>query len=109
MVKNDITFTCKECGTENKYKLDFDSVLKKLDELSLADRNFDYETPLWKFEFVIGYPVVNRISEFYKSYAPKYRKMHVQEMAKLNNQVNLDYVNMYIKRITLTNKTTNEV
>lgn len=108
MTKNEITFTCKECGTENKYKLDFDSVLKRLDDLSLDDRSFDFETALWKFKFTVGYPEVRRVSEFYKSYAAKYRKMNTTEMSKLNNQVNIDYVNMYIKSVILTNKTTDE-
>jgi hypothetical protein len=38
MFKNEIVFKCKECGTDNKYKLDFESVLNKLDDFNLEDK-----------------------------------------------------------------------
>ena len=109
VVKNDITFTCKECGTENKYKIDFTETLAKLDDISLEDQEFDFETVSWKFKFTVGYPFVNRVSNFYKSYALKYRKADKKEKDSMNNMINLDYINMYIKRVVLTNKQTGEV
>ena len=109
VVKNDITFTCKECGTENKYKIDFTETLAKLDNISLEDQEFDFETVSWKFKFTVGYPFVNRVSNFYKSYALKYKTADKKQKESMNNMINLDYINMYIKRVVLTNKTTGEV
>ena len=42
MFNNDVSFTCKECGAENKYKLSFDNVLRKLDEISVEPTTFHY-------------------------------------------------------------------
>lgn len=35
MIKHDIMFTCPECHTENKYKLDFQHVIDKLDKFDI--------------------------------------------------------------------------
>ena len=36
MFSNDVKFTCRNCGAENQYKLNFDNVLAKLDKIGLA-------------------------------------------------------------------------
>ncbi len=53
MFSNDVSFTCKECGAENKYKLDFDNVLAKLDEVGLAPKTFVHENKNFKFTFTL--------------------------------------------------------
>jgi len=40
MFKNDIKFTCKNCGAQNQFKLDFDIVLKRLDKIELTTKKY---------------------------------------------------------------------
>lgn len=42
MFKNDIRFTCEECGAENIFKLDFGVVLERLDSIDLEPKQFEY-------------------------------------------------------------------
>ena len=104
MFKNDINFKCKECGTENTYKLDFGAVIKRLDDFDISDKDFNFENENWKFDFVVGYPTVKKISDFYRSFARKYRNASKKELESLNNMINMDYVNMFVKSVKLHNK-----
>lgn len=108
MHKNEITFKCKECGTDNKYEIDFTKVLKRLDDFDISDKQFKFENDSWKFDFTIGYPSVRRVSDFYKSYAKKYRQASPREMESLNNIINMDYINTYVKSFRLLNKQTSQ-
>lgn len=109
MFKNEITFTCKECGTENKYKLDFDDALLKLDKFDLSDKEFEFENEFWKFKFTVNYPSVKRISDFYRSYAQQYKTTPRNQLETLNNLIDTDYINMFIKAVVITNKTTEQI
>ena len=100
MFKNDIQFKCKECGTENQYKLEFQKVLDKLDEYDISDKSFNFKNSNWEFNFVCGYPSVERVSEFYKSYGKKYKQARSQkELETLNSMINIDYSCAFIKQI----------
>lgn len=100
MFKNDIQFKCKECGTENQYKLDFQKVLDKLDEYDISDKSFTFKNANWEFKFTCGYPSVERVSEFYKSYSKKYKQARTpKELETLNNMINIDYSCTFIKEI----------
>lgn len=104
MFKNDIHFTCEECGAENQYKLDFNNVLKKLDEVELVEKEFEYENRNFSFKFKIEYPSVQRVLQFYKGFALKHRNARKAEMKSLDSASNIDYVNLFIKHIDFTNK-----
>lgn len=100
MFKNDIQFKCKECGTDNVYKLEFQKVLDKLDEYDISDKPFTFKNANWEFKFVCGYPTVERVSEFYRSYGKKYKQVRNQKEAEtLNNMINVDYSCTFIKSI----------
>ena len=73
MFSNEVKFTCKHCGTENAYKLDFDNVLAKLDEIGLEPKQFVHDSKNFKYEFTLSYPIVKRISAFYKLYYTKHK------------------------------------
>lgn len=73
MFKNEIKFTCRECKTENIYRLEFAKVLERLDQFDLSDKVFEFENDQWKFVFTINYPTVQRVSQFYRQYAQQYR------------------------------------
>lgn len=68
MFSNTIKFKCHECGTENSYQLDFNNTLKRLDQIDLNPKTFEYENKNYKFEFTMQYPSVRRVSAFHKVY-----------------------------------------
>lgn len=109
MFKNDVTFTCEHCGTANKYKLDFANVIARLDQVEVKDTEFNYENKNWKYTFTVAYPSVRYISRFHKANVKKYRGVHKTQIQSVDTQVNLDYVDLYIKQIILENKTTGMV
>lgn len=106
MFKNDIKFTCKNCGAQNQFKLDFDIVLKRLDKIELTTKKYQYENKLWKFNFEIEYPSVKRIQSYYKSAALKYRNTNKNESKSIENFQNIDYINMFLKSVVIINKKT---
>ena len=99
VAKNDVTFTCEECGTENTYKMDFGKTISKLDDFDLKEKVFKYEDHLSKYEFTIKYPSVKRVSQFYKAEISKYKKTIDQDNTM--SQINLDYINLFIDHIKL--------
>ena len=108
VAKNDVTFTCEECGTENTYKMDFGKTISKLDDFDLKEKVFKYEDHLSKYEFTIKYPSVKRVSQFYKAEISKYKKSIGQDNTM--SQINLDYINLFIDHIKLIpNDSENEI
>ncbi len=107
MFKNTIKFTCASCGTENQFKLDFDIVLKKLDDIEVEKKPFSYENKQWKYDFTIEYPAVKRVHKFYAANTQKYRGVKKQQVKSLDNMQNIEYVNLFINTLSITNKTAN--
>lgn len=106
MIKHDITFTCPECHTENKYQIDFSKTIMKLDKFDIADRIYEYENLNWHFKFKLGYPTVNKVSKFYSSRYLNMRKSHDRiSIESFNTSVNVDYINLFIKEIEFTDLT----
>ena len=109
MNKHEISFICPECQTENKYKIDFGRAIKKLDTFDISDQNYEYENENWKFNFVIGYPTINKVSKFYQSRYLNIRKNTDKSIIEsMNTSVNVDYINLFIKSMTFIDKNTNE-
>ena len=104
MYKTEIKFTCKQCHTDNVYRMNFANVVRKLDSFDTSDKIFDFENENWKFTFKLGYPLVRRVSEFYKSYAKQYRMTAPQQLESLNNSINMDYMNNFVKEVKIVNK-----
>ena len=109
MFSNDVKFTCKQCGAENQYKLNFDNVLAKLDEIGLAAREFEYENRNFKFTFTVEYPKVKRISSFYKAYYLKHKVTSKKDIQVNDNLSNMEYVNLFISKVKLNVKSTGAV
>lgn len=108
MFKNEIKFVCRECGTENKYKLNFQDTIDKLDAFDLTNKYYEFENSNWKINFTLNYPSVKRISNFYRSYAKKYRSTPKNQIESLNNTIDSDYINMFVKTAKIINKLTND-
>ena len=105
MYKNDVKFTCPQCGAENQYKLDFDNVLHKLDKIELKDETYNYENKNWKYEFKLRYPSVRTVSDFHKANIGKYRNANNARTIKSVDSIsNIDYINLFIESIKLQNK-----
>lgn len=109
MFNNDVKFTCKQCGTENQYKLNFDNVLVKLDEIGLEPKKFHHDSKNFTYDFVIEYPNVRRISNFYKSYCAKHRSNSKRDVQINDNMSNMEYINLFISSMTFTVKSTGAV
>lgn len=106
MYKNEIRFTCPRCGTQNSYKLDFGNVLYRLDKIIVENKTFVYENKNYKYEFTVGYPSVRYISKFHKGNVARYKGLSKDAVKNIDKQVNLDYVDLYIKHIKIENKIT---
>lgn len=98
MFKSEIKFKCKHCDTENAFKLDFQQVLDRMDSIDTSDKHFIFENDTWRFDFTIGYPIVSNVSEFYK-YQMQRHKQNIKSES-VQQQINADYVNMYIKAVS---------
>jgi hypothetical protein len=106
--KNDVTFTCEECGAPNTYKLDFSKVTEKLNDFTLDDVTYYMEDKNHKYCFILNYPSVRTVSNFYKNYSRKYKGASPKQREVLDNIGNVDYINLFIKSIEVINKITGE-
>jgi hypothetical protein len=102
--KNEIKYVCKECGKENVYKLDFQRIIDRFDKFDLSDRILSIEDQNRVFKFTLNYPLVRTVSNFYKDYMKKYKGLTDSEMQILDNFGNIEYVNLFIKRIDVIDK-----
>lgn len=109
MFSNDVKFTCNKCGTENAYKLDFNNVLHRLDEIGLDPKQFVHESKNFKYEFVVQYPNVRRISSFYKSYCMQHKSGSKRDDKINDSMSNMEYINLFISHLKLTIKATGAV
>ncbi len=101
MFSNEVKFTCKNCGQENRYTLNFDNVIAKLDEIGLAPRKFEHDSKNFKYTFMVQYPLVKRISAFYKAYYMKHKAMSKKDIKVNDNMSNMEYINLFISSLHL--------
>jgi len=103
MFQRDIKFTCSECGAQNQYRFDFDKTLAKLDAIDIKSENIKYKTKTCQFDFTIGYPSVKTVSAFHKQYCAKNRVTNKSQAKVADNLSNMEYVNLYIQGVEMTN------
>ena len=104
MFQNEVKFTCDECGAENAYTLDFDNVIHKLDEFDVAAKTFQFKNKNFKYDFIVEYPVVSRVSKFHESYCMTHSKKVPRQQLKTDENIqNMEYVNLFIKSVTFEN------
>lgn len=110
MFQNEVKFTCEECGTENKYKVDFSNTIHKLDEYVLEEKDFHYENKNFIYDFRLAYPSVKLVSKFHASYCQKHGTNVPKRQLKANDvMTNLEYVNLFIKTIKMEKKADNKI
>lgn len=96
MFSNDVKFTCKNCKTENAYKLDFNNVLRRLDQIDVEPRKFIYTNSKFKFEFTVRYPSVRLVSNFHKQYCSKNKIQTKTDIKVVDTMSNMEYVDLFI-------------
>ena len=104
MFNNDVQFTCKECGCENKYKLNFNSVLNKLDKLSIDPIDFKYQKKNLTYVFTVKYPAVSLVSSFHKNYFAKHKNNSKRDVKINDTMSNMEYVNLFISNISISDE-----
>lgn len=107
MFNNDVQFTCKQCGKDNKYKLNFDNVLMKLDKLDIVPKTFHYEKPAMNFDFTVEYPNVKLVSSFHKQYFAKHKNMTKKDVEVNDTMSNMEYINLFISGLRVSDKNGN--
>lgn len=104
MFADEVKFTCPVCNTENAYRVNFDNALAKLDEFDLDPKTFTYENKNLKYVFTTAYPLVKDISSFHKMYFASRKARNYKEQTMLNSMFNIEYINLFIKAVTITSK-----
>lgn len=103
--QNEIEFKCPECGTVNKYTVDFDKIAKRMNDFDLKPLSYTMEDKMRIYNFTLNYPTVYNVSNFYKQYMKQYQNTSRKEKEMLDNLGNIEYINMFIQSIELINKT----
>lgn len=107
MFNNEVSFTCKNCGTENKYKLDFNTVIKKLDDLVVDPIDFKYKNKNLEYQFKVQYPPVKLVSMFHKQYNAKHKANSKSEVKVNDAMSNMEYVNLFIRSFDIIDESGN--
>lgn len=81
-------------------------MLGKLDEIGLQPKEFVHENKNFSFKFILAYPLVKKISSFYKSYYLKHKVGSKRDIKVNDNLSNMEYVNLFISKIDLEVKAT---
>lgn len=100
----EITYTCQKCGKENSYSLDTFKLIKEFNKAYRQDIDFEVESGNRRFIFTIGWPKVSTVEEFFKNYYRKYDNSSRLVKDTMNNLSQIEYITMFIKRITLVDK-----
>lgn len=102
--KDEIVYKCKECGCENSYPFDFSKIIERFNEFDLEDHTYTIEDNQYVYNFVLNYPTVKSVSQFFKSYVKKYKGASAKEKDVLDSLEGTEYINLYIKQIELIDK-----
>lgn len=102
--KEEVKFKCSECGFENTYNFDFSKVVENFKNFDISDKVCEIEDNKYIYKFTLNYPIVRKVSEFYRIYAKKYKGSPTKDRSVISTLENIDYVNLYIKKIELIDK-----
>jgi hypothetical protein len=96
--KNSTSFKCKECGTENKYEIDFENLIQKINNEKFEDINYKKKSNERIFEIILGFPTINKLSKFHKL-------VYLSSRNKISKKIEIsDMIDMFIKNINIINK-----
>ena len=98
----EIKFTCPKCNRENSYTLDTMKLLRDFAKTYKPDQTFMVESANRKFEFVTGWPKVDSIEEFFKTYYKGYDNSSKGIQESMDNLSQVEYITMFVKGVSVT-------
>lgn len=104
---HNFTATCQYCNSKFDYSIDFDKIIKSIDEFNVDDVKVEQTIKNRKYEFIINFPSVRRMAEYKKYQAFLNRKNKKQTTSAASM---LDMIDLLIKYLKITNLDTgNEI
>lgn len=102
--KDNYNIECAVCGKNNEIVADFAEVINNFNKISLDDIVVNSDIPTHYIEYTLNFPTIKRITE-YRNYQEK------NKTANTNSELDysVDMVDLFIKKLVLTNKSTNEI
>jgi len=97
---NKVKYSCKSCGHEGSYELNFDSIIESLDKSDVSDKLLSIDTSSHAFEFTAGFPNVKNVRSYLKQMYKEKKDKNV-----VNKLSSIDYVDLFIKDMKVINKT----
>lgn len=100
--KPNIDTKCPTCNSDITVNLDFQTVVDNLNTIDINDIILTDEIPTHYIKYVLNFPTIKRIKD-YRSY--------LNDTQTTNTEIdyNIDMVDLFIKKLVLTNKSTNEI
>lgn len=95
---------CSRCGEKFSYNIDFDALIKKIDEFDTSDISVSETIKNRTYNFIINFPSVKRMQDFkkYQTFMMKKNKAkHTEAASSL-----LDMMDLLIKQFKITNNDT---
>jgi len=104
-IDDKINVKCKntDCNKEFIYNVDYDKIVKKLDEFDTSDQIFKYDTEKHYIEIVYNFPNVNRVKNYLKCLVAD--RTSKKEEVKITP---VEYLDLFIKTCKLVNKETQD-
>lgn len=99
--KNELAFKCESCEFNDKFYLDFDEIINKLNVIRFEDVICNIEDEKRKYEFIINFPTIARMSEFMKAMVKSRRIIKKSASQKIDNT---DMFDLFIKSFKVENK-----
>ena len=98
-INPEIKYVCSSCGKENSYVLDTQKILRNFSKTYKVDKTIEIEYGSRKFTFVVGWPNVGNIEDFFKNYYKKYDNSSKKVKESIDNLSQVEYITMFIKSI----------
>lgn len=102
--KSNTDAQCPNCNETINVTLDFQTVVDNLNKINLSDIILTDEIQTHNIKYILNFPSVKRIQD-YRSYI--YESSYDTKNIELT--YNIDMVDLFIKKLILTNKLTNDV
>lgn len=104
------SINCKNCDTTFNYTVDFDILIKIIDDIDVKDVNVTHTIKNRQYDFVINFPTVKRVSDYKKYQAFQLRKNRKNKNNKDGYSVPIiDMMDLLIKKLTIKNLDTGNV
>ena len=97
----EIKYTCSSCGRENVYMLDTPKMLRGFAKTYKPDQTIEVESGSRRFTFVVGWPRVLSVEDFFKSYYKKYDNSGKAIKESMDNLSQIEYITMFIKSVSV--------